>query len=64
MEELRRYSSVEELKENSQPSDQTSTRSEERHARFESFMNFLKDDKDTVSSWNSTSMSGNSVYAL
>lgn len=61
MEELRRYTSIQELKENNKPVDVTSVRSAERHEMFESFMNFLKDDKDT-SSGDNTSMSRNSMH--
>lgn len=61
MEELRRYTSIQELKENTKPVDVTSVRSAERHVRFENFMSFLKDDKDNTSSGDNTSMSRNSM---
>lgn len=61
MEELRRYTSIQELKENNKLVDVISVRSAERHEMFESFMNFLKDDKDK-SSGDNTSMSRNSIH--
>lgn len=61
MEELRRFASIQELKENAKPVDATSVKSAERHEMFESFMNFLKDDK-RKSSGDNTSMSRSSMH--
>ena len=46
MKELSRYTSIQELKETSKPIDLTAAKSVERHNKFESFINFLKDDTD------------------
>ena len=61
MEELRRYTSIQELEENTKSVDVTSVRSTERHEMFKNFMNFLKDDK-TVSSGDDTFMRRNSIH--
>lgn len=44
MSELTKYKSIQELKATVKPLDATSAKSKERHAKFERFINFLKDD--------------------